>query len=770
MRFMWTASLLAVTVSVSHPVAAQDDDPIAEDPLAQDAQGERSAGINSIVVTAQRREETVQQSSLSIDVVTAEELLSANLTQPEGLSRLVPNLQIGSFVYSRIYLRGVGDNTANGFSQSAVAVNVDNVHIARTTQYGGSFYDVARVEVLKGPQGTLYGRNASAGVINVITNAPTGEFEGDLTLNVGNYGFLQTQGALNVPVSGDVAARFAFNVLTRDGYLDDGYNDAEQQSARVRVRADVSDAVTLDFKADYTHTGGMGQAPVVFPVPPGAGDPWMAASGDLVRQYQIAANAPRIPDDGFVDNDYAGLSIELNADLGFADLTIIPAYRRQDFAFFTSPAGTLNFFEADDVEQKTLEVRLAKSTDAFDVVLGGFYFDEDTYVESVVDLGARAGALTGPSQIRTIYNAPTKALAFFADGNLSLTEGLRVIAGVRYTDEERGLFGETTTYSAIPNVPPCPPDIDRSDIDPSFTFCSRGRADNSVRNDAWTWRAGAEYDVGDTSMLYAMVNRGFKSGGIYSGRSPGNDYGPEFLTSYTAGMRNELLGNTLQVNLEGFYWDYTDYQFTFVNVDTTGVPALVTRNAGEARVFGGNIDVVWKPSFLDTLNLNVEYLDAKFRDFTYSSPVPVDPNRECPSLGIVGAASRPGGGTTPLFGFDCSGLPLPRAPKWAINAGYQRVFELPDGADIVFDADGNFSSSYKLDLTYVDFLTQEEFVWLNAQVAYHAPDDVWSIAAWVQNITDVAVYNDARRFGSTDFSGADIRPPRTFGIRGQVRF
>jgi iron complex outermembrane receptor protein len=332
---------------------------------------------------------------------------------------------------------------------------------------------------------------------------------------------------------------------------------------------------------------------------------------------------------------------------------------------------------------------------------------------------------------------------------------------VRYTDEERGLFGETTTYSSIPSVPVCSSDIDLSDIDPSYTFCSRGRADNSVKNDAWTWRAGAEYDVGDASMLYVMVDRGFKSGGIFSGRSPGNDYGPEFLTSYTAGMRNELFGQTLQLNLEGFYWDYTDYQFTFVNIDTLGVPALVTRNAGEARVYGGSIDVVWKPSYLDTLKLNVEYLNAKFTDFTY---------RECPGLGIVDVANTPGGGTTPLFGFDCSGLPLPRAPKWSINAGYQRVFELANGADIVFDADGQYSSSYKLDLTYVDFLTQDPFVWLNAQVAYHSPEDNWSIAAWVQNITNEAVYNDARRFGSTNYSGADIRPPRTFGVRGQVRF
>ena len=765
MRLLFASPLIAVACTAANSVAAQTID---EGTSGAEETTLPATGIAPVVVTAQRRQENVQDSSLSIDVLSANDLIDSNVVAAEGLSRLVPNLEIGSFVYSRIYLRGVGDNTANGISQSAVAVNVDNVHVARTTQYGGNFYDLERVEVLKGPQGTLYGRNASAGVINYITKAPTDALEGNLIANVGNYGFVQAQGALNLPVADDLNSRFAFNVVHRNGYLEDGYNDAEQQSARFRLRWDPGN-LTLDFKADYTHQGGMGASPVLFPAPDGV-DPWMASSGELVRQYQIAANAPQIPDDGFVDNDYAGVSLELNADLGFADLTVIPAYRWQDFSFYISPAGTLNFAEADQVEQKTLEVRLAKSTSDFDLVVGGYYFDEVTDVQSVVDLGARAGALTGPAQIRTFYHAPTEALAFFADGNVSLVDGFRVLAGVRYTDEERGLFGNTTTYSSIPSVPLCAPEVDLSDIDPSYIYCSPGTADNSVKNDAWTWRAGAELDVGDDSMLFFTVDRGFKSGGVYSGRSPGNDYGPEFLTSYTLGMRNQLFGNSLQLNLEGFYWDYTDYQFTFVNVDTLGVPALVTRNAGEARVYGGNIDIVWHPGVADTFSLNVEYLDAKFEDFTYSGPFPVDSNRLCPGLGIVDVAQTPGGGTTPLFGFDCSGLSLPRAPKWTINAGYQHVFELDNGGDVVFDVDGKFSSTYNLDLTYVEFMKQDPFVWLNAQIAYHAPGDRWSLAAWMQNITNEVVYNDARRFGSTDFAGADIRPPRTFGVRGQVRF
>ncbi|WP_221892866.1 TonB-dependent receptor [Parasphingopyxis marina] len=769
MRYIKTGIAIAAA-SVSHAAIAQVDNSTVgtnDTETAASSTAETNAGITQILVTAQRREETVQNSSLSIDVVSSEELVSSNLADAEGLSRLVPNLQIGTFAYSRIYLRGVGDNTVNGIAQSAVAFNVDSVHIARSTQFSGGFYDVNRVEVLKGPQGTLYGRNASAGVINVITNEPNFDTEGSVMLNLGNYDLIHVQGMANTPLSSTLAARVAFNVIDRDGYLDDGYNDASQQSGRLRLLWEPNNSISLGLRGEYTHTGGMGQGPVLFPVPPGA-DPWMASSGDLFRQYQIVTNAPRVPDDGFVDNSYAGISAELNADLGFAELTIIPAYRWQDFEFFASPAGTLNFYEQDDVEQKTLEVRLARNTERLNLVVGGYYFDEETDFDAQIDAPATAGGMVGPSTLITSYIGTTEAIAFFADGRISLTDNLRVLAGVRYTDEERGLFGVRTTYSSVPNAPPCPPSI--GTIDPSLPFCVRGSPDNSVQNDAWTWRAGVEFDLSPDSMFYFTVDRGFKSGGIFSGGAPGNDYDPEFLTSYNGGIRNQFFNHTLQLNIEAFYWDYTDYQFSFVNVDTRGIPAFVTRNAGSARLYGASADIVWQPAQSDTFRANIEYLNTKFTDFTYSTPFPVDANRECASLGIVDFVTNPTGATSPLFGHDCSGLPLPRAPHWTISAGWTHEFELANGGMIVADIDGQFSSSYMLDFTTVDFMEQGSYALLNAQVAYHSPDDNYEIALWMRNMTNEAVYNDARRFGSTNFSGADIRPPRTFGIRGQFRF
>ncbi len=182
-------------------------------------------------MTAQHRIESLQRSSLSIVAIDSAQLINSNLSQAEGLSRLAPNLQVGQFTYSRVYLRGIGDNTATALAQSAVAMNVDGVNVARSSQIGGNFDDLARIEVLKGPQGTLYGRNAAAGVINVITKAPGRELGGQLTVNLGNYDVRRVSGRLERASDANLAVRGAFNVVRRDGYLQDGYDDDRQESA-----------------------------------------------------------------------------------------------------------------------------------------------------------------------------------------------------------------------------------------------------------------------------------------------------------------------------------------------------------------------------------------------------------------------------------------------------------------------------------------------------------------------------------------------------------
>jgi iron complex outermembrane receptor protein len=219
-----------------------------------------------------------------------------------------------------------------------------------------------------------------------------------------------------------------------------------------------------------------------------------------------------------VDNTYVGVSAELNAKLGFADLTVVPAYRWQDFAFYASPAGNLNFREADKVYQTSLEVRLARNTSNYNIVLGGFYFREVTYADSASTRAhVRAPWQATHRSSRPIARRPRRS-RYSRTGAFRFTDRLRVLAGIRYTDEKRGLFGVTTTFSTIASVPTCPPTI--ALFDPAYRFCLQGRADNEVKNNAVTWRGGVEFDLAPRSMAYARVDRGFKSGGFF-GRGPG---------------------------------------------------------------------------------------------------------------------------------------------------------------------------------------------------------------------------------------------------------
>jgi len=761
---MLRSSILVMGIGFCEAVAAAQE---PQPPVAADNPDAGQGRLEEVVVTAQHRLESLQRSSLAITAIEPAQIESSNLTQPEGLSRLVPNLQVGQFTYSRVYLRGIGDNTANALSQSAVAVNVDGVNVARTSQIGGNFYDVARIEVLKGPQGTLYGRNAAAGVINLITNAPRPEWGGGLTVVAGNYDLKRVQGVVNAPLKQNLAVRAAFNVVDRDGYLQDGFDDDKQRSGRIRLGWQPTEDLNLDFKVDYTRIDGMGQSSVVYPTPPGE-DPWMAASGPTVRSYQIAANAPPVPADGFVDNEYASASAQLDYDFGPVQLTVIPAYRWQESSFYTSPAGTLNFAEQDRVHQESLEARLARNTDALKLVGGVYWFNEDTAFNQQVYQGVRIGPTTGLANIYTPYRAPTDAAAVFADANLSLTSRFRVLGGIRYTSEKRGLYGTSTTFATIPTVPLCPAGMNAPD--PTYRFCLVTLPDNSISNDAITWRGGLEFDVAQDSMAYLTVTRGFKSGGVYSGPAPDNTYQPEFLTSFDAGLRNRFLDDTLQLNLEGFYWLYRDYQFTFVNFATNGTQALVTTNAGKARLYGANADIIFTPTKADTISATVEYLNTRFTDFTYTTPLAVDPQRSCPSLGVAGSVRLANGTDAPLFKYDCSGVQLARAPKWAIQGAVSHSFFLPQNAKITAAVDALYNSPYKLDVTAVGFLTQKAFTTVNADVGYHSGDGHWSVSAWIKNISDRAVYNDARRYGTSAFSGADIRPPRTYGVRVNYDF
>jgi iron complex outermembrane receptor protein len=339
--------------------------------IADDAKDADTGTLQEIIVTAQRREETIQKSSLAIQVIGASELKTAGVTDAKDLTLLVPGLQIGTGgPDTQIYIRGVGDFGASALSNPAVATNLDGVYLARPAAVAGQFYDIARIEVLKGPQGTLYGRNANGGAINIITNRPTFDhFGATADVEAGNYAAIKAEGAVNVPLSDQWAMRGAFQIVSHRGYLSDGTDDARQQGGRIETLWEPGRDVSLLLQGDYTHFGGNGpgfasRTPGTLP----GTTRWLGTTDSRANNAQFAlppaaalcvptfilngmdtAIPPRgllpppacdtggagpgvllvsgLSREAFEDNTIWGAHAELNWDLSWATLTVIPAYR-----------------------------------------------------------------------------------------------------------------------------------------------------------------------------------------------------------------------------------------------------------------------------------------------------------------------------------------------------------------------------------------------------------------------------------------------------------
>lgn len=741
LRYFAGVSVVAVA-AMSSSVHAQ------EGAVPENSKAEQTAGIQDIIVTAQRRAENVQKSSLAIQVVSSEELERAGVVSAKDLASVVPGVQVTQAgPFTQTYIRGIGDYSVNGFAQLAISYNIDGVNIDRAVGIAPNFYDLARVEVLKGPQGTLYGRNATGGAVNLITNRPKNEFEGYLTGEYGNYDALKLAGAINVPLGQTLAARFAFQVINRDGYLSDGTDDHEQQAGRLQLLWEPNPNISLRISGDYAHQGGQGAGSVLWPRQGGTGS-WTSVTDPINAAVRAAASgglATPLPTTNFLNNKLWNLSAELNVKLGdFATLTAIPAYRGGKMRQRSHTIGMVYDTPHETFDQTSFEARLGNQTDALKWVAGVYYFNIDSASRFLVNASEFIPGYHVDSNFPE-YNI--KSYAGFGEATLSVTDALRVIGGIRYTHEKNTISGRY---------------IDRS-IHNAFDFPITGaKSKNAV-----TWKGGLEYDAGPASMLFATVSKGFKSGGFFRAPSPDNSYGPESLLDFTIGSRNRFYGNTLQINLEAFYWRYRDQQTSNVGFTNSGFITLVTRNVGASNPYGADLDLVYKPTPSDTFNAAVGYIRAKYSNFKVNYPTAFIGGLY--SACGIGAASTTGFPTTEV---DCSGFPLARTPKWSGSASYQHEFLLPEDATVTTNLSMTFASSRYLS---IDYFTPESktggYALLNASITYRSGDERLSLTGFVRNITNNAVYIGSQAFiFNGRYQYRTIAAPRTYGVTATVKF
>ncbi|MFV0644360.1 MAG: TonB-dependent receptor [Sphingomonadaceae bacterium] len=777
---------------------------------------ESSGGITTIVVTARRQEESMQKAAIAIDAVSGDALASGGVIDSQGLGKSVPSLSVtnGGGSNTSIIIRGVGNIVSSSYIDAAVTPSYDGVVMGRGAgAFGAAFYDLERVEVLKGPQGILYGRNATGGAVNIIPKRPElGHTGFGFNASLGNYDAVNVDGYVNVSLGDTSALRVSAMRQIHDGYNRDGTDDLNRKGVRAQLLFEPNDDLSIRLAGDVTQVRGMGAGASY--IGHYAGPNFIAAPTDNSEGLNTpAANAYRqtvmgAPGFGLLDPmnreqivhyKYYGVNAEINYETGIGTFTIIPAYRVSDgYSYFSGPAFNMAYAKEKD-EQFSLEARLAGSAGIIDYVVGGFYFDE-----SIENTGEYNQEFVLPMQT---YTSGTKSIAGFGQLTANITDTFRAVGGIRYTRDKKEIDGSITNYIAFCSLPPVPrPECRAPGVLPHFPnftdsatafnwlitngFLAPGTVlDESLGVQVWpnqmlpggfiqrttnspsdsgsfskvTWKAGVEYDVAPDSLLYAQVETGYRAGGFQL--AEGNTtYKPETITAYTIGSKNRFWDNKVQFNVELFYWKYKNQQITYFTIDeATDTLINVTQNVGKSDIKGFDIDAIFKPFDNTTLTGKVQYLDTKYKDLHLITAPPRD-NYNCPVTN-TGRTTNTG---APILDFDCSGRPLIFSPKWSVNMGIEQVIPLGDW-DLVADVNTSWRSKQYGQFNFLDFQLINSYWQSNASLTLKSLDQNLNIGVFVNNIEDnrQITFPQASPIG---FASANYTAPRTYGVRFGAQF
>lgn len=771
-------------------VAGQPDSAVPADGAQQSdaGSGADTGGLDTITVTAQRRSENLQNAAIAITAVGAEQLVRAGVSDTTQLTQVAPSLQVGSIAGSAntFYLRGVGNFTTNSLSDSAVSFNVDGVPFARSQAAHGAFYDLERVEVLKGPQGILYGRNSTGGAINVITAKPKiGEFGGYVQGEYGNFNAYKAIAAVNVPVGENSALRVSGTVAGRDGYYSDGTGDDDLKAVRAQFATRLGDSVRLSIGADYAYQGGVGPGSTIAGFDRskriGLLDPRADAVYASTYTFLAGNFLHPLPDAQFPpynDNKFWGVYAQADIDTPVGTLTILPAFRQTKLNQ-RSYAPSFDYFDVMDSKQTSVEVRLASDKGRLvDYLLGAFYMNEDTEEFPIYNQQYFVGG--------GLFGSNTKSFAVFGQLTLNVSDRLRLTGGARYTiDRKKALLdvinlGVVCPASFVGGACLGTPAI-REDQFPQIAYGPDGQlipvqpwgpsgailqaSPNLITPDMTfkkpTFRVGVEFDAADQSLLYATFETGFKSGGYFS--TIGNPvFQPETIDAFTIGSKNRFADNRIQLNVEGFYWIYKDQQVSHLSSNSLGGVEFITENVGRTKIWGFEVDARFRVAPRTTLSATAQYLNATYKDFVYFNPAATGvPTTGCP-------VSGPSAG---LYRVDCSGRRSPNSPEWTLFGSVEQVIPAGNG-EFVVNVDARYQSGTFTGFEQLPSQYQDGYAVVNAQVRYEFANPKVTISAFVNNLFDVDVSGfslpNARAGAALVIES--LRPPRTFGVRMRYDF
>ncbi|GLS98851.1 TonB-dependent receptor [Sphingobium jiangsuense] len=741
---------------------------------AQDAAADAPAGgIQDIVVTAQKRAQNLQDVPIAVSAVSAQTLGSMQVTTLQALQGSVPNAQIENFSNAPntavFTIRGIGVIEPDPYAGNTVSIVVDGVPQFFSMGALLDMYDVERVEILRGPQGTLFGANTTGGVVNVATARPTGEFGGYAKVNVGNWGRFDASGSIEMPIVTDKLSLKVAGIHTeRNGWTTNIWNGEDMGSKNIDavrgiLHATPTPDLSITLQGEYVaaRNGAPivingGQAGEANHVP--AGTFW---NGAVLPMYASPCAVPgercvapkkyysgnnEVPDQSDMDTYFTVLTVEAkNTPLG--DITSISGYKKFKLFEYTDQDGTSKTNNATrrrtEAWQFSQELRTNIDIgDRFNMILGGFYMKThyDHYQMYHLDF-----ALPGLAQFNT-QDQDTESFSAFAQSYTRLTDKLTFQAGIRYTHDK--IDARATLDNAM-NLPALTaPGWDGGLNDPATVHQIDTGGKRSWNNVGW--KLGLDYQVDTNKLLYASWARGFKSGG-FTGRigvlEDGNEpFNPEKVDTFEAGMKLDLFDRRLRANFAAFYTNYRNMQVAQIYYDPdTQVQGNRILNAAKSEIKGFELELTAMPATGLTLRGSLGYLDTKYKEFFYFDPV---------SLAI----------------HDLKGKPLQNAPKWATSLGANYDMEMGDGSRAIFDVSWRYTAKkYYTAILNTPRSTVQPTYLVDTSLTFLPAGERFEITLWGKNILDkryiASVYDSPGYMGLAAYA-----PPREYGISGKVKF
>jgi len=818
------SSVTALTLALGLPTAAAQQ---ADVPAAT-----ANAGLEEVVITAQRREESLQDAAIPVQTFSQDQLTQSGMESAQDLALLSPALGIsgGGGPLTSFFVRGVGALTVNPLTDSAIAQNVDGVYLGRSSGAAGqALYDLERIELLKGPQGTLYGRNATGGVVNYIPVKPIlGENSGYLQGEAGNYSKIGLQGAANIAVSDTVAIRVSGNMLERDGYSDDDTNDQDSWSLRGQLLFEPNDNLSIRIAADYSKVDNVGPGGDLYgsyanpplgsitdftpsglsknsgPTDPGAND----IRAGVLHTPSFAPFQPIDEDDLYQDIDWTGFMAEINYQTELGTLTFIPAYRESEQDYQFAGPGFAPAKTQEDNEQTSFELRFATDLDGpLNGILGAYYFEEEISTSTVF-------AQNYGSPIQN-YDNGAESWAIFGQGTFELTDTFRLNVGIRYTEDKKDVNGISDTFLTFCGGAPFTGNF----LTPPASFgngCASGAMPaHPVTNDR------------DEFIQYFVDN------GLIAPDSEADIPGmgpPPFYDLTIPGGISPVLGSIVNVG-EGALTSELDYDETTyrIGVEWDWADDSLLYATFETGYRAGGVDLslvspTYDPEYIDaytigsknrffdnTLQVNAElfYWEYDGQQVTYfttlegASQFPIanaDATIQGLDLDMIWAAtanttiglnmqfldasydeltlvSDPGAGrfgcssqgvSGGIEAYSCGGNDMLYSPEFGADLNINHVINLGD-YDLSLTAVASHRAEQQTNFLFLDETESDSYTTLNLDVTLMADDAGWSISAYVRNATDeqVLVNTNVQNRG---LAYGVYSPPQTYGIRLSANF